>query len=326
MENLSSKWQYVLGYQLPAHLPETDIVYVNDHYDPSRLEKLIGQQQSWIVSDFHWQLPYTNRPTLCYPYFLIALCNQAKQEIQPCYYNTTDCFNFMVYKLRPFRRVFLELLQYFNLSTKCYTANTINIESHTKPLKLHHGDPDIVDFLMYRKTTPLTLSTRIIATDVEQGYNVSHYSKFLEREVFGPSAVALITEPIELAWEDSMNFSEKTIFAMLGCNLPIWIGGVKQASLWASAGFDTFDDVIDHSYQNKATTIERMYYAIKNNLELLSDLDLAQNTRSKLQDRLLANQQRVFDNVINAWAESNLSRAPDNIRQSVKSCVQSFAG
>jgi hypothetical protein len=322
VENSLSKWQYILGYQLPTNLPATDIVYVNDHYDPIQLEQLIGQQQSWIVSDFHWQLPYTNRPFLCYPYFLIALCNQAKQEIKPCYYDTTSCFNFMVYKVRPLRRVFLELLQYFNLSTSCYTANT---GEYMKPLSITHSDPDIMKFLKYRKITPLTLSPRIISTSIEQGYNVSHYSTFLERNVFGPSAIALITEPIEPAWDDSMNFSEKTIFAMLGCNLPIWIGGVNQASLWASAGFDTFDDVIDHSYQTKATTIERMYYAIKNNLELLSNLNLAQTTRNKLHDRLLANQQRVFDNVINTWAESNLSKVPNNIRQGVNSCVQSFA-
>lgn len=319
----SNNWQYVLGHQLPASLPNTELVYVNDHYDPAKLDQLVGQQ-SWIVSDFHWQLPPTERSTLCYPYFLIALCNQARQEILPMphEYITQSCFNFMVYKARPLRKVFLELLQYFKLSTDSYTANT---GQHMKSMEIAHSDPEISAFLHYRKTTRLTLATRIITTDVEQGYNISHYSKFLEREVFGPSAVALITEPIEPEWDNSMNFSEKTIFAMLGCNLPIWVGGINQASLWASAGFDTFDDVIDHSYQTKATTIERMYYALKNNLELLTNLELAVSTRKQLHDRLIANRQRVFDNVINTWAERNLLQAPENIRQSVKNCVQSFS-
>jgi len=318
-----NNWQHVLGYQLAAGLPNTELVYVNDHYDPILLDQLVDPK-SWIVSDFHWQLPPTNRQTLCYPYFLIALCNQARREILPMphKYITTGCFNFMVYKTRPLRRVFLELLQYFKLSTNFYTANT---GQHMKPLEITHSDPEISVFLDYRKITPLTLPARIIATKVEQGYNISHYLKFLEREVFGPSAVALITEPIEPEWDNSMNFSEKTIFAMLGCNLPIWVGGVNQASLWAGAGFDIFDDVIDHSYQTKATTIERMYYALKDNLELLTNLELAANTRKQLHDRLVANRKRVFDNVINIWAETNLSKAPDNIRQSVKNCVQSFS-
>lgn len=322
MEISSTKWQYVLGYQLPEHVSNVEVIYVNDHYDPAQLEKLIGQQQSWIVSDFHWQLPPTSRPSLCYPYFLIALCEQAKQEVQPQTYTTTSCFNFMVYKARPLRRVFLELLQYFNLTTECYTAN---IGKHMKPLSIAHSDPNIVNFLKYRKSTTLTLQPQIVSTESEQGYNISHYTKFLERKVFGPSAVALITEPIEPAWDNSMNFSEKTIFAMLGCNFPIWVGGVNQASLWASAGFDTFNDIIDHSYQTKETTIERMYYALKNNLDLLSNLELARNARIQCHDRLIANQQRVFNNVISDWAESNLSKVPDNIRQIVKNCVQSFA-
>jgi len=323
METSFNNWQYVVGYRLPEKLPQTEVLYVNDHYDPAHLEKLVGEQKLWIVSDFHWQLPPTNRPSLCYPYFLIALCDQAGQEIQPQNYNTNGCFNFMVYKVRPLRKVFLELLQYFNLSTEYYTAN---VGQNSKPITIVHQDAEILNFLKYRKITPLTLVPRIFDTDIEQGYNVSHYSRFLERKVFGPSAVSLITEPIEPEWENSMNFSEKTIFAMLGCNFPIWIGGINQASLWTSAGFDTFDDVIDHSYQTKATTIERMYYALKNNLELLSNLELARNTRSHLRDRLEANRQRVFDNVIKHWAETNLSKAPDIIRQNVKNCVQSFAG
>jgi hypothetical protein len=313
----------VVGYRLPEKLPQTEVLYVNDHYDPAHLEKLVGEQKSWIVSDFHWQLPPTNRQTLCYPYFLIALCDQARREILPMphEYITTGCFNFMVYKARPLRRVFLELLQYFKLSTNFYTAN---IGQHMKPLEITHSDPEISVFLDYRKITPLTLPARVIATKVEQGHNISHYSNFLERRVFGPSAVALITEPLEPEWDNSMNFSEKTIFAMLGCNLPIWVGGVNQASLWASAGFDTFDDVIDHSYQSAETSQQRMELAIERNLRILTDLDHAKKMRELHMPRLLENRSRLLGQSVRPYLDQIKNSFPSHIQIIIEDIEKSW--
>jgi hypothetical protein len=46
-------------------------------------------------------------------------------------------------------------------------------------------------------------------------------------------------------------------------------------------GFDVFDDIIDHSYEDLLNPIERCYYSIERNLHLLTDF----NKTKKLADQ-----------------------------------------
>ena len=80
------------------------------------------------------------------------------------------------------------------------------------------------------------------------------------------SAVALISESAD--FQKASVFTEKTLYALMALNFPLFIGGYGHADQLTRMGFDVFDDIIDHSYQYKETLFERCYYAFYNNLEL----------------------------------------------------------
>lgn len=311
--------QYVLGYQLPS-CADADVVYVNDHFDPDQLAAMRGS--SWIISDFHWHYPELGQPWTAYPYWLSRFCDETQNLVLPTQYQTRYCFNFMMRKMRPVRRLALEVIEYHGLKTDCYTANT---NALVRPMTVNYtgNNPAVIDFVNQRQARLLT-PHRMFDTDCDT--NITNFANHLHDNVFGNSAVALITEPIDPAWINSMNYSEKTVYAMLSHNFPIWIGGQAQATTWASAGFDVFDDVVDHSYQNLTDPLERMFYAVANNVRLLTDLEYISSLRRQYWSRLEHNRQLIQNNAVATWAEKQLDNCPNNVRQAVKACVQSFAG
>jgi hypothetical protein len=65
-------------------------------------------------------------------------------------------------------------------------------------------------------------------------------------------------------------------------------------------GLDMYDDIIDHSYDNITDPIERVYAAIYNNKELLSN-----NTSSRSRiDKILVNSLEKFSGAIEFFAYS----------------------
>lgn len=63
------------------------------------------------------------------------------------------------------------------------------------------------------------------------------------------------------AWNDPF-LTEKTEKCFLLKQLPIWIAAKGQANMARDLGFDLFDDIIDHSYDNESDPIRRMTMAI----------------------------------------------------------------
>ncbi|NBO23558.1 PepSY domain-containing protein, partial [bacterium] len=113
---------------------------------------------------------------------------------------------------------------------------------------------------------------------------------------FVQSAVSLISEPHgDLT---ASVFTEKTIFAIMGLTFPIFVGGVGNADYLKKVGLDVFDDIIDHSYQFLPTLAERCYYALKNNIKILTDLNLAKQLRTKNLDRLLKNRDLLYTGIL----------------------------
>jgi hypothetical protein len=127
--------------------------------------------------------------------------------------------------------------------------------------------------------------------------------------VYQKSAVSLIAE--SLRYQKGAVFTEKTVLAVAGLTFPIWVGGYGQAQEWKQCGFDTFDDIIDHSYQYCPTLIERCWHAIKLNLELLKNKDLLVQLRNTHLSRLHNNRdllmsghlRRHNNTVISTWPE-----------------------
>ena len=78
--------------------------------------------------------------------------------------------------------------------------------------------------------------------------------------------------------------------------------------------FDTFDDVIDHSYQSYDTLIERCYYAFTRNLPLLSDKNTATELRLLHKDRLYKNRQLLLQNHLEKFVDQEISKFPKDLQ------------
>jgi len=124
--------------------------------------------------------------------------------------------------------------------------------------------------------------------------NAHTYNKLLQKTVFEPSCISLITEPAY--YEKETIVTEKTLMALYAGTIPIWVGGWRIADYMASMGFDVFDDIVDHSYQREPDPELRCDYAVKRNLELLRNFDLASDSieLTRLQHNYDLLQQNVF--------------------------------
>lgn len=92
--------------------------------------------------------------------------------------------------------------------------------------------------------------------------------------------------------------SEKTILAMLACQIPIVIGYAGIVEHMRGMGLDTFDDVVDTTYDSLPNET-RLEHALKSNRALITGaVDTA-----KLWDRLLSQQQYVL-NQLPTWYET----------------------
>lgn len=116
--------------------------------------------------------------------------------------------------------------------------------------------------------------------------NVSNFNNVL-RDMYKNSFVEIVSETTYA--EPSFLITEKTLNSIYACNIPIFIGGVGIVEHLRNIGFDMFDDIVDHSYDNIGDPILRIHHAIKDNLRLLSDTSYVKETWIKCQDRLAAN-------------------------------------
>lgn len=99
---------------------------------------------------------------------------------------------------------------------------------------------------------------------------------------------------VEIVSESSFvppNFfvTEKTAHCFYGCNFPIILGGIGIVDHLRTIGFDMFDDVINHSYDQIANPFDRITAAIDNNHHLLVDAELAKTLWKKNQLRFVKN-------------------------------------
>jgi hypothetical protein len=125
--------------------------------------------------------------------------------------------------------------------------------------------------------------------------NPEVYQRFLQQAVFEPTCVSLITEPA--FFERETIITEKTIMAIYGGTVPIWVGGWRIADYLRGQGFDVFDDIVDHSYQDMPDPWDRCYYAIEKNLNLLKDFDTVQRFVYNNKHRLQANLDLLTTNI-----------------------------
>jgi hypothetical protein len=216
--------------------------------------------------------------------------------------NTFSSFNFMVNRKRINRHLMIKILEHFDLIKNAeYTWSKSDVNYDLSPIiqeldsisaawaqdiKSAILSPIKLDQKWISVASDKTMSNTNITTSNIEAWNQGLCS------IFNNTSVSLISESID--YQSGIGFTEKSIYPVLGLNLPIWIGGKYQASEFEKFGFDVFDDIIDHSYQYCDTLIERCYRAIADNLDILSNFDLAAKTRQDVMPRLLKNRQLLL--------------------------------
>jgi len=132
-------------------------------------------------------------------------------------------------------------------------------------------------------------------------------------DIMSSTAVSIITESV---WtQKCATFTEKTAFSVFALTFPIWVGGYNMATEWKKKGFDTFDDIIDHSYESMPTLLERCFYAIYLNLEILTNIELTSALRNKHMDRLIKNRDMLTSENLKNYNRKVISTWPEELQQ-----------
>jgi hypothetical protein len=297
-------------------LTQPAIIYLDDHhYDETnrcfQVEKLLAnsacdpQQHLLIIEGLGHDDVLARYNCVTFPRFTAKVCDQFNTHaIQPDWSKKTVGFNFMINKPRLHRNFLLMLIKHFGLTNYTYSLPWKEKNLGSKSLlKLTSNDH-------YRKIISDNIVTAIPGTSyvfgsedlLDQGLqngtftNQETYDKLLRITVFEPSCISLITE--SLFFERETRISEKTIMAMYGGTIPIWVGGWRHADRLRELGFDLFDDIIDHSYQTMSDPLDRCYSSIELNIDLLRDPDrvrqFVQDNHARLEYNLKLCRQNVF--------------------------------
>ena len=223
---------------------------------------------------------------ILYPTFIAREEREFNQQLIEVDWNKRQCtFNFMINKPRKHREILLQLIKRFNLIN--YT--------HSLPWK--HNDINSIPVTDYKFGPEVVMDKGIRNGSFK---NAETYDKLLKTTVFEPSCISVITEPAFFERESIL--TEKTIMSIYSGTLPIWVGGWRCADALRSFGFDVFDDIVDHSYQDLDDPFDRCYHAIECNLNLLRDFDLVhefiQNNKSRFEHNLNLLKNNVFQKTV----------------------------
>lgn len=136
------------------------------------------------------------------------------------------------------------------------------------------------------KTAKFTVDDDYLIYPNSDNDNVSNFKNCLSnyyRETF----VEIITETSFT--EPCYLLTEKTLNSIYGCNFPILLCSQGAVAFLRNMGIDVFDDVIDHSYDQISDPVQRLYFAIERNKEILNNVDLAKKLWLENKQRFLKN-------------------------------------
>jgi hypothetical protein len=257
---------------------------------------------------------------------------------------TRHCFNFMVNRKQYNRFLLIKLVQALGLQSYDYTWSGHGREFNLDRALKEFSEFGSTDLLTTQEKSvllaPIELTSKFIDIPVDPGSPVSNvhvrpispdtmnmpdnkwpWQHGLD-QMFLQSAVSLISETGE--FHHGTVYTEKTLYSVFGLTFPIWIGGYCQPHNWNKIGFDTFDDVIDHSYQDRPSLIERCVMAFKKNLKLLTDIDYAASMRMRCRDRLLANRERLLNGQLAQFNQSRIAQWPDELKEFVPAIISNL--
>jgi hypothetical protein len=317
--------------------------WMRDTFSINDYQSLIDQHglPEILISEAHpkyIELAYNQQQYYYCPKFLNKKSTELATNAIVNDYIPEYCFNFMINKKQINRYLLLKLVEWFNLSSYQYTWSgigaTFDMSQVLGDFNLLDKNVNVEKFRTHMlnpvsKILPYFIDTSLNVNDNIQTYTTSvvNYGSNLwvwnnvTSAIFSKSAVSLISESI--AYEKIINFTEKTLYSILGLTFPIWVGGYGQSDLWKQHGFDTFDDVINHDYQYHDTLLERCYYAIHDNLQILTDLNYAKFKKQQNIERLKQNRKLLAPNIQNTY-DSLLLKLPETFKTSMAQSYTKF--
>lgn len=339
--NLISTVEYGRELSNVMQLTSNDVLHIYDVIELDEYNKLIAAKGNpgYVVNDHHGMSTIDN-----WYYVPLFLELALTKTISPRNFikvvdtlDTQHCFNFSINKKQVNRFLCIKLVEYFNLTDYDYTWSGVDINFDMSECILEVANHPIPELDLGEILSPIQLPKKFIgpsdpgvAEVKKPGGYLFDISKFGVSDlwngglnfIFEKSAISLITESIK--FDKTIAFTEKTLYPVLGLTFPIWVGGYKQAENWKNLGFDIFDDVIDHSYQNYETLTQRCFYAFKDNLELLSNRYKVSELRKTNMPRLLQNQQLLLENHLELTVNKIISTLPDDLQTVVPAILKYF--
>jgi hypothetical protein len=144
------------------------------------------------------------------------------------------------------------------------------------------------------KQTQLSINDDYKIYSVGENDNVGNFKNKLT-PYYQNTFVEIITETSYT--EKCYNLTEKTLNSIYGCCFPILLCSAGSVDFLRSMGMDMFDDVVDHSYDSIEDPTDRLYKAVTDNLELLTN-------NQKTKELWQTHRHRFADNV--AFAKTTM--------------------
>ena len=327
-------------------LDKPEIIFVNDHhYDEFdhcfHVKKLLEnstvdpQLHTLIFDHINHEDELKEYNCVHFPIFLASESQEfVNTDIKINWKEKTKTFNFMINKPR-FHRIFLlQLIEHFQLTNFSHSLPWKATDAFLNPL-IHRirtttDNPHFLNIIDSVTKTNVPITEYKFGPEITMDYGIKNgnflnaetYKSLLKTTVFEPSCISIISEPI--FFEREALVSEKTIMALYGGTFPIWFGGWKcPDSMWY-LGFDVFDDIIDHSYEDLPNPIERCYYAIERNMHLLTDFDKTKKLADQCHSRFQHNLDLLQSNVCLKECFAQLDKATPQVRTALLQIMPQF--
>lgn len=311
-------------------LTPQDAIYFCDSFDLILFNKLLKQhgKPACVVVDVESPVHDCSVPVIFIPALTMGMSNYTGFFPESTDIKTTDfCFNFSINKKTPDRYCLLKLIEWFNLDSYVHTWSGVGASfdctqliSEFEKISDHWNNQEFRTCLLapVQKIKTNWLFPNDIANLTSFNRDQGNQTVFMANatELFAASAVALIAESSTLS-QPNFCFTEKTLLALASLNFPIWVGSYGQARQARIMGFDIFPDLINHDYQFKSTVLERCYHAVHDNLQLLTDLQLAARVRQECLDRLIANRAYMMGTGFCGWVRDQIQKLPKHIQQQI---------
>jgi hypothetical protein len=144
------------------------------------------------------------------------------------------------------------------------------------------------------KKTDLIINDDVEIYQQHNNNNVGNFQNKLSR-YYQQTFVEIINETSYT--EKAFNLTEKTLNSIYACNFPIILSSKGTVSFLRNIGLDVFDDIIDHSYDLIEDPIDRMFSAVINNRELLTNNERTKTLWKENKHRFLRNVEFVKDDL-----------------------------